>query len=114
MSCASGEGTGTMDGSPVATYVSGAPAFLAQAEGIISIRSGCLYLAGETGEVFLPVFPASEVAWKDGALTYLNRTYREGDHLVLPGGHMSLSNLKGVFIPASCLAKDAFIVGELE
>lgn len=83
---------------------------MALAEGDIKLDGGCLYLTSG-GEVFLPVFPESEVRWKDGVLTYAGATYREGDRLVLGGGERDdLSRLNGLSIPANCRTTRVFVV----
>jgi hypothetical protein len=96
----------------VATYQSGAPAFMASLEGVLVSHRGCLVMGGGVPESWtLVVFRAEDIGWDGETLTFAGADYRIGDTLDLGGGHMQLQSLKGLRVPARWTdAETAFVV----
>ena len=95
----------------VATYESGAPAFLAALRAPLTTHRGCL-VAGTAASHVLVVFRARDIDWDGQVLSHEGRQYRIGDVLDVGGGHMSLDRLKGLYLPGgwSATEQDAFVV----
>ncbi|MBS45259.1 MAG: hypothetical protein CMH83_19235 [Nocardioides sp.] len=72
---------------------------------------GCVLVqAGDTR--VLPVFPADEVAWEDGALVFRDEQYADGDEVSFAGGESGPADeVEGA--PAACTgeAETAWTVG---
>src|SRR4029453_6726116 len=83
----------------IATYVSGAPAFMAALEGVLIAYRGCLVVGADSGHRGLVVFRAQEIDWDGEALMYEGRRYLLGDRIELGGGGMPLHRLKGLSLP---------------
>lgn len=76
------------DTSPIATYEPDPDggAFAAQLIGVLQLEANCVTVRSELNGEFVPVFPSSDVNWKDSTLTYLGKSYRVGDEVTLDGG----------------------------
>lgn len=95
----------------VATYVSGAPAFMAALQGVLVSYRGCLVVGDGSGHQRLVVFRAEGIDWDGETLSYEGRRYRLGDHIELGGGFMALHGLKGLSLPEAWAATvETFVV----
>jgi hypothetical protein len=95
----------------VATYASGAPAFMAGLERALLADRGCLVVGREQGHCGLVVFRAKDVDWDGDTLTYRGQRYRLGDRIDLMGGYMTLRRLKGLHLPEEWAdTAEAFVV----
>lgn len=83
----------------VATYVSGAPAFMAALRGVLAAHRGCLVVGDASGHSELVVFRAQDIRWDGDTLMYEGRRHRLGDHIDLAGGFMDLRRVKGLSLP---------------
>ena len=105
-------GPGAPGAVELATYVSGAPAFMAALGARLVVHNGCLVVGDESGKRYqLLVFPAAEVSWNGDNLNYRGAGYRDGDFIEVSGGVMDLSTLRGLRVPAAWAATEsAFVV----
>lgn len=105
-------GPGARESVELATYVSGAPAFMAALEGRLLVHNGGLVAGDESATRYqLLVFPAAEVSWDGDTLTYRGSGYRDGDFIEVSGGVMDLATLHGLRLPAAWAATEsAFVV----
>jgi hypothetical protein len=96
----------------VATYVSGAPAYLAVLEARLVVHNGCLVAGDPDGKRFqLLVFPAADVSWDGQTLTCRGVGYRSGDFIQASGGVMDVARLRGFRVPEAWAAtKTAFVI----
>ena len=84
----------------IATYVSGAPAFMAALQGVLTAHRGCLVVGDDSGHrEQLVVFRAQDIDWDGETLVYEGRRYLLGDRIELGGGLMPLHRLKGLSLP---------------
>lgn len=105
-------GPGAQDSVELATYVSGAPAFMAALGARLVVRNGCLVAGDESGtRCQLLVFPAADVGWDGYTLTYRGAGYRDGDFIEASGGVMDVATLHGLRVPEAWAATEtAFVV----
>lgn len=105
-------GPGARDSVELATYVSGAPVFMAALGARLVVHNGGLVAVDESGKRYqLLVFPAAEVSWDGDTLTYRGADYRDGDFIEASGGVMDLAKLHGLRVPAAWAATEsAFVV----
>jgi hypothetical protein len=105
-------GQGTQGAVELATYVAGAPAFMAALGARLVVHNECLVAANESGNRYqLLVFPAAEVTWDGDTLTYQGAGYRDGDFIEVSGGEMDLARLHGLRVPeAWAPTENAFVV----
>ena len=105
-------GPGAQGAVELATYVAGAPAFMAYLGGRLMVHHGCLVAGDESGKRYqLLVFPAAEVSWNGDTLTYRGADYRDGDFIEVSGGVMDLVTLRGLRVPEAWAATEsAFVV----
>lgn len=105
-------GPGARDSVELATYVSGAPVFMAALGGRLVVHKGGLVAVDVSGKRYqLVVFPAAEVSWNGDSLTYRGAGYRDGDFIEVSGGVMDVATLHGLRVPAAWAATEtAFVV----
>lgn len=96
----------------LATYVAGAPSFMAALGARLVVHNECLVAVNEGGNRYqLLVFPAAEVSWDGDTLTYRGAGYRDGDFIEVSGGMMNLARLHGLRVPEAWAAtENAFVV----
>jgi hypothetical protein len=95
----------------VATYASGAPAFMSLLRGVLVVHQGCLVVGDDQGRSVLVVFRAQDIDWDGEVLTYEGRRYRLGDSIDLGGGLMALQRLTVLRLPEGRAdAVEAFVV----
>ena len=75
----------------------------AQLLGELQVRDGCVVVTSETGEDWLPIFPARLVSgWRDG-LMFGDALLAEGESVDLAGGELGAAASRSDFtIPAAC------------
>ena len=104
-------GSGAQDSVELATYVSGAPAFMAAVGARLLVHNGGLVAGDESATRYqLLVFPAAEVSWDGDTLTYQGSGYRDGDFIEVSGGVMDLATLHGLRVPAAWATTESAIV----
>jgi hypothetical protein len=106
-------GTGRLGGVvDVATYHSGAPAFMASLEGILVPHKGCLVVSdGKAQSHTLIVFRAQDIRWDGQTLTFAGADYRIDDPIDVGGGFMQLHELRALHLPAGWTGTErAFVV----
>ena len=105
-------GQGTQGAVELATYIAGAPAFMAALGARLVVHNECLVGVNESGNRYqLLVFPAAEVSWDGDTLTYRGAGYRDGDFIEVSGGVMDLARLHGLRLPeAWASTESAFVV----
>jgi hypothetical protein len=95
----------------VATYATGAPAFMAELKGALLVDRGCLVVGREQGHRGLVVFRAEDVDWDGKTLSYRGQRYRLGDRIDLMGGFMTLRRLTGLHLPEEWTdTPEAFVI----
>lgn len=92
---------------PVATYPPPAIGMDAAFEGTLRVRDDCVVIEGTDGNVIVPIFPADEVSWSAGVLSWRDKEYKVGEHILLGGGGGSAPD---GYLPEGCAGVESFLV----
>ncbi|MEX2430936.1 MAG: hypothetical protein WD645_03345, partial [Dehalococcoidia bacterium] len=79
--------------------------------GELAVEGRCLYVIGESGTKWLPVFPADLAAWEDGGLVLRGERHEVGGNVSIGGGETpDLSSLALLQEPdAACETRNSWV-----